>query len=61
MGEDQVQHIELARDYAERFNKIFNIDYFQLPKHKVGTFYYILKSKFNEIISQVLVIFHLIF
>lgn len=31
VGEDQKQHLELARDIAQKFNKDFNVDYFPLP------------------------------
>lgn len=34
VGDDQVQHIELARNIASRFNHLFG-DTFVLPKHKV--------------------------
>lgn len=32
VGEDQRQHVELARDIAENFNKSYNIDFFNLPE-----------------------------
>lgn len=32
VGEDQKQHIELARDIAGAFNRQYSIDYFQLPE-----------------------------
>jgi tryptophanyl-tRNA synthetase len=31
VGEDQKQHLELARDIAQKFNKDFNVDYFPQP------------------------------
>jgi len=31
VGRDQVQHIEMARDFAQRFNHIYGDDYFVLP------------------------------
>jgi tryptophanyl-tRNA synthetase len=31
VGEDQKQHLELARDLAEKMNRFFNEDYFKLP------------------------------
>jgi tryptophanyl-tRNA synthetase len=31
VGRDQVQHIEIARDIAQRFNHIYGDDYFALP------------------------------
>lgn len=31
-GEDQKQHIELTRDLAGSFNRIYDIDYFKLPE-----------------------------
>lgn len=34
VGEDQKQHLELTRDYAERFNNLFKINYFPLPQYK---------------------------
>lgn len=32
IGEDQVQHLDLTRDIAEKFNKIFKTDLFPLPQ-----------------------------
>ena len=32
VGRDQVQHIEMARDFAQRFNHLFAGDYFTLPE-----------------------------
>ena len=32
VGEDQLQHLELARDVAKRFNSIYKEDVFKLPK-----------------------------
>ncbi len=32
VGRDQVQHIEMARDFAQRFNHLFGRDYFTLPE-----------------------------
>ncbi len=32
VGRDQVQHIEMARDFAQRFNHLFGGDYFTLPE-----------------------------
>jgi len=32
VGRDQVQHIEMARDFAQRFNHIYGHDYFVLPQ-----------------------------
>ena len=32
VGEDQKQHIELARDIAQKFNKDFGVDLFPLPE-----------------------------
>ena len=31
VGRDQVQHIEIARDIAQRFNHVYGADYFTLP------------------------------
>lgn len=31
VGKDQEQHLEMTRDFAARFNRIYNIDYFPLP------------------------------
>lgn len=31
VGKDQEQHLEMTRDFAQRFNNIYNIDYFKLP------------------------------
>lgn len=32
VGEDQKQHLELARDIAGTFNRRYNVDYFHLPE-----------------------------
>jgi tryptophanyl-tRNA synthetase len=32
VGRDQVQHIEMARDFGQRFNHLFGGDYFTLPE-----------------------------
>lgn len=32
VGRDQVQHIEMARDFAQRFNHLFSGEYFSLPQ-----------------------------
>ncbi|MEQ1664026.1 MAG: tryptophan--tRNA ligase [Bdellovibrionales bacterium] len=34
VGEDQVQHVEIARDLAQKFNRLYG-DIFKLPKHIV--------------------------
>ncbi|MGN7839489.1 tryptophan--tRNA ligase [Stenotrophomonas sp. 22385] len=31
VGRDQIQHIEMARDFAQRFNHVYGRDYFPLP------------------------------
>ena len=31
VGRDQIQHIEMARDFAQRFNHVYGKDYFPLP------------------------------
>jgi tryptophanyl-tRNA synthetase len=36
VGDDQVQHLELTRDIAQRFNSLYG-DTFQLPKAEVST------------------------
>jgi tryptophanyl-tRNA synthetase len=35
VGRDQVQHIEIARDIAQRFNHIYGEDYFALPEASI--------------------------
>lgn len=35
VGHDQIQHVEIARDIAQRFNSAFNADGFVLPEHVV--------------------------
>jgi len=35
VGRDQVQHIEMARDFAQRFNHIYGDDYFVLPQASI--------------------------
>ncbi|KIE04579.1 Tryptophan--tRNA ligase [Candidatus Jidaibacter acanthamoeba] len=40
VGDDQIQHIELARDIAGAFNRRFGSEYFKLPNaitHKIAT------------------------
>ena len=32
VGRDQVQHIEMARDFGQRFNHVYGRDYFTLPE-----------------------------
>jgi len=32
VGRDQIQHIEMARDFAQRFNHVYGKDYFVLPE-----------------------------
>jgi len=31
VGKDQQQHLEMARDFAQRFNHIYEVNYFKLP------------------------------
>ena len=35
VGDDQKQHLELARDIAGAFNRQFNVDYFALPEPQI--------------------------
>ncbi|MFT3756530.1 MAG: tryptophan--tRNA ligase [Pseudoxanthomonas sp.] len=35
VGRDQVQHIEMARDFGQRFNHVYGRDYFTLPEAAV--------------------------
>jgi tryptophanyl-tRNA synthetase len=35
VGRDQIQHIEMARDIAQRFNHIYGQDYFVLPQVQI--------------------------
>ena len=35
VGQDQKQHVEMARDIAEKFNRVFNTDVFKLPKEYI--------------------------
>ena len=35
VGEDQVQHIEITRDIAERFNRVYETDIFPLPESRL--------------------------
>lgn len=32
VGKDQVQHLEMARNFAERFNRLYGEDFFPLPQ-----------------------------
>jgi len=36
VGEDQKQHVELARDIAQRFNALYEVDYFVVPQPVIG-------------------------
>ena len=36
VGEDQLPHVELTREIARRFNRIFNVDLFPIPEAMVG-------------------------
>lgn len=36
VGRDQIQHIEIARDLAQRFNHVYGHEYFTLPEALVG-------------------------
>lgn len=36
VGEDQKQHVELARDIAEKFNSVYKTDTFPLPAPMIG-------------------------
>lgn len=36
VGKDQIQHVEMARDIAQKFNHIYQTDVFVLPKAVVG-------------------------
>jgi tryptophanyl-tRNA synthetase len=35
VGEDQKQHVELARDIAQKFNNDFGVDFFPLPEPQI--------------------------
>ena len=35
VGEDQKQHVELARDIAQKFNKDFGVNFFPLPQPQI--------------------------
>jgi tryptophanyl-tRNA synthetase len=35
VGQDQKQHVEYARDTAEKFNRVFNSEVFKLPEPKI--------------------------
>ena len=35
VGEDQKQHLELARDIAQKFNADYDVDYFPLPEPQI--------------------------
>jgi tryptophanyl-tRNA synthetase len=36
VGRDQIQHVEIARDIAQRFNKQYNDSVFELPEHVIA-------------------------
>lgn len=38
VGEDQTQHLELARDTAEAFNRTFGADVFPIPDMQIGQY-----------------------
>ncbi len=35
VGEDQKQHVELARDIAQRFNNLYEVDFFVVPEARI--------------------------
>ncbi|VTS06757.1 tryptophan--tRNA ligase [Tuwongella immobilis] len=35
VGKDQVQHIEITRDLADRFNRVYNREIFPLPEYRL--------------------------
>ncbi len=35
VGADQIQHVEMTRDMAQRFNRAFGGDFLKLPEHRV--------------------------
>jgi len=35
VGKDQKQHLEIARDVSEKFNRIYNTDLFKLPEPRI--------------------------
>src|SRR3546814_7742658 len=35
VGEDQKQHLELARDVAQKFNNDYGVDFFPLPEPQI--------------------------
>ncbi len=41
VGKDQVQHVEITRDMADKFNKTFEEDVFILPEYKLSTAPYV--------------------
>jgi tryptophanyl-tRNA synthetase len=32
VGKDQTQHLEMTRDFAQRFNRLYEVEYFPLPE-----------------------------
>jgi tryptophanyl-tRNA synthetase len=36
VGKDQVQHVEMTRDMAQKFNRFFKADVFRIPDYKLG-------------------------
>jgi tryptophanyl-tRNA synthetase len=36
VGKDQVQHVEMTRDIAQKFNRFFKSDVFRIPDYKLG-------------------------
>ena len=32
VGKDQTQHLEMTRDFVQRFNRIYEVDYFPMPE-----------------------------
>lgn len=36
VGKDQVQHVEMTRDVAQKFNRFFKSDVFRIPDYKLG-------------------------
>ncbi len=41
VGKDQVQHVEITRDMADKFNKTFDSEVFVLPTYKLSTTPYV--------------------
>jgi len=41
VGKDQVQHVEMARDIGQKFNRLFKSEVFKIPAYRLGSAPYV--------------------